>query len=120
MITAIKKWWYTRKMLNVQEFAHAHPEFLVIVADPRDNTTFVAYRGKQVTSRIASMDGVEYNVVKNLLRHSKFATVFDQFSAHLIEVLGVALTHPAMNKFIELLDAAIFRITKTLKFNNSP
>lgn len=105
-------------MLNVQDFAHHHKNFLVIVCDPNDDTMFVSYRDKQVSGKIRSMDGQDFDVVKNVLRHSHFADSFDLFVAGVLDVLKAPLTNPHVNEFVKFLDAALYRISKSIKFTS--
>lgn len=118
MIDQVKSWLRRRKMLTVQDFAHQHKNYLVIVCDPKDDTIFVSYRDRQIAGRIQSEDGVEYNVVKNVLRHSKFEGTIDRFMGGLIFALGIPLKNPFVNEFLSFLDGALFRITKSLKFKS--
>ena len=130
MLEYLKRWYYTRKMLNVQEFAHKHRDFLVIVCDPRDDTMFMSYRDKQISAKIRSMDGIDHRVVKNILRHSTFEREIDRLIGAVTDAFTVKgerckecrqLVNPAQvssfNTFIHFLDGALFRITKVLKFS---
>lgn len=118
MIDMIKTWLAERKMLNVQEFAHRHKNYLVIVCDPKDDTIFVAYKDKEIAGRIKSADGVEYNVVKNVLKHSTFERTIDQFLGGIIETMKIPITKQQVSDFLKFIDGAIFRITKSLKFTS--
>jgi len=108
----IKRWWYEHKMLNVQRFAHAHRNMLIIVCDPRDDTMFISYRDKNVTGRVSSQDGIDHRVVRNVLKHSTFNREIDRLLGGIIDVLRTPLD--IGNMFYSFIDGALFAITKAL------
>jgi len=113
MIDQIKAWFYKRKILDVQQFAHQHRKYMVIICDPKDDTIFVSFQDKQVCGRVASMDGVDHKVIKNVLKHSVFEREIDRFLGAIIDVLKCPLEHG--DKFFQVIDAALWNITKALK-----
>lgn len=145
MIKRLQERLNTRKMLNIQEFANRHKNFLVMVCDPRDDTMFMAHRGKQVTGRVSSADGQEHHVVKNVLKHSKFEGELSRLIGTIMDALKtpLAVRHCAKcdtpnhkgnfcaecgtelqkavyipgNTFYSFIDGALYRITKAIKFN---
>jgi hypothetical protein len=117
MINKLRELFFKRKMLNVQQFAHAHRDFLVIVCDPRDDTMFMSYRDKQVTGKIRSNDGINHRVVKNVLKHSTFDREIDRLLGGIIDVLRCPLN--IGNHFYSFIDGALFNITKSIKKEKS-
>lgn len=107
---------WKKKMLNVQDFAHANRKLLVIVADPQDDTLFVSYNDKQVTGKIKSIDGLEYNVVKNLLKNSTFERSRERFIGALVDVIKTPITVQQISDFYKFISDAVWKITKSLKF----
>lgn len=116
-INWIKLFFYKRKMLTVQQFAHKHKGFLVIVCDPRDDTIFVSYRDKQVTGKIKSVDGKNHHVVKRVLKHSYFNTEIDRFLGGLMDALKSPISKAS--DFYQFIDGALYNITKALKQDKS-
>ncbi len=113
MLDKLKKWFYTRKMLNIQQFAHHHRNYLVIVCDPRDDTMFISYRDKQVGGRIKSEDGLNHKVVKNVLKHSTFEREIDRLIGAIVNSMKLPLEWGS--DFFKFLDGAIYNISKILK-----
>ncbi len=112
LIQTIKDWNLRRKMLNIQQFAHAHRHFLVIIADPKDDTIFVSYRDKQLSGKISSADGQGHEVVKRLLKHSTFHSSIDRFLASLVDVLKCSVEKGS--DFYKFIDGAVFSISQAL------
>lgn len=113
MINKLKEWFYKRKILNIQQFAHNHRNYLVIVCDPKDDTMFVSYRNKQVSARIKSEDGLNHHVVKGVLKHSIFEREIDRYIGGLVYGLKLPLQYGS--DFYKFLDGALFNISKSLK-----
>lgn len=113
MIEEIKRWFYTRKMLNIQQFCHNHRNYLVIVCDPKDDTLFISFRDKQVSGRVKSADGKNHKVVKNMLKHSTFDREIDRFFGGIIDAMQLPLQWG--DHFFKFLDGALFQISKSLK-----
>lgn len=111
MFNFFKKWREMRQ-LTVQEFARRNRSYLVIVLDPKDDTLFMSHRGKQVYNHIKSFDGKRRNVVKGVLKHSRFASKIDQF----LFVMADSLQLPVAKAqdFYQWLDGAIHVISKSL------
>lgn len=112
-INWIKLFFYNRKMLTVQQFAHKHRSYLVIVCDPKDDTIFVSYKDKHISAKIKSVDGKNHHVVKRVLKHSYFKTEIDRFLGGLIDALKCSL--PDGINFYQFIDGALYNITKALK-----
>ena len=114
MIDKIKQWYDTRKTLNVQEFANKHRQFLVIVCDPRDDTMFMAYHGKQISVKIQSQDGKNHKVVKHVLKYSTFEREIDRFIGSVLDALKSPMVGIS-NTFYAFLDGGIGSIAKALR-----
>ena len=113
MMKNIKTWFFKRKILNIQQFAHEHRNYLVIVCDPKDDTMFISFRDKQVTGRIRSADGLDHHVVRGVLKHSIFEREVDRFIGALMDILKTSLSWG--NCFYQFVDGALFQISKSLK-----
>lgn len=76
-------------------FAHENRECLIIVADPKTDYLFVAYKDKMVLGKLKSIDGKEMSVVQGVLRHSimksKFDAAMGPFIGGLVDVLKLGL-----------------------------
>ena len=107
---------YLRRLLG--EFAHENRDVLLIVADPKSDYLFCAYRDRTVLGQIKSLDGTKMNVVKNLLseesalNEKRFNKYIGYFTASLIDVLKVSV-HKG-NQFYSFLDGSIFNIVKVI------
>ncbi len=112
-INYIKIWRLKRKMLTIQDFAHMHRKYLVIVADPKDDSIFVSYRDKQITGVIKSADGFHHEIVKKVLKSSTFNSQIDRFLGGVVEILQCSLENG--NNFYQFLDGALFNISKALR-----
>lgn len=115
MIQKIKAWFYKRKMLDIQQFAHSHRNYLVIICDPKDDTMFMSFRNKQISAKIKSADGINHKVVKNVLKHSTFEREIDRLLGGIIDALKTPLD--IGNHFYSFIDGALFNISKALKKN---
>lgn len=114
MIKKLKIWFYKRKIMDVQRFAHSHKNYLVIVCDPKDDTMFMSYRGKQISSQIKCMDGKNHHVLKNLLKDSTFEREIDRFIGGITDALKAPMKG-LHNTFYSWLDGGLFNIAKALK-----
>ena len=106
---------YLRRLLG--EFAHENRVILLIVADPKSDYLFCAYKDRTVLGQIKTLDGKRMKVVKELLSASslnekKFNTHIAYFTASLIDVLKVGVK--SGNQFYSFLDGAIFNIIKAI------
>jgi len=102
-----------KKLLNVQEFAHSHRNYLVIVCDPTDDSMFMSYRDKQISSKFGSASGQKTHIVKRMLKASTFERDIDKFIIGVAEKLKVPLD--AGKTFYAFLDGGISNIAKSLK-----
>jgi len=118
ILTRFKAWRERRKILDVQAFAHAHRNYLVIVCDPKDDSMFATFRGKQVTAKMRSEDGLNHHIVKNMLKHSTFEREIDRFIGGLI--FGLKIPLDVGSNFFAFLDGALFNISKSLKKTKDP
>lgn len=114
MIERIKAWYHTRNVLNVQEFAQRHRNFLVIVCDPRDDTMFMSYRGKQISAKIKSQDGIDHKVLKNVLKYSTFEREIDRFLGGVLDALKSPMVGIS-NTFYAFLDGGVHAIALALR-----
>lgn len=129
MYSRIKEWFYTRKLLSIQEFAHHHKNYLVIVCDPKDDTMFMSFRDKNVCGKIKSQDGIDHRVVKNVLKHSTFEREVDRILGGIVDALTVkadrcreckqVIHTPSQwaNSFYSFIDGALFNISRALRKN---
>jgi hypothetical protein len=101
-------------MLNIQDFAHANKNLLVIVADPQDDTIFVSFKDKQVAGKIKSADGIDYQVVKRLMRGSSFESNIERFIGALIDIIRTPLTTQQVSDFYKMVGDSIYVITQSL------
>jgi hypothetical protein len=102
MIETLKAWFERmgvagnkRKILDVQQFAHTHRNYLVMVFDPKDDTMFCSFRDKQISAKIKSADGFDHHVVKNVLKLSTFDREVDRLVGSILDTLKfpIALKH---------------------------
>lgn len=100
-------------MLNVQRFAHHNRSLLVMVFDPQDDTMFVAFGDKQISAKIRSADGLDYNVVKGVLEHSTFSDQIDRFLGGIIDAIKLPVT--VGNLFYLFIDGALYNISEALE-----
>lgn len=114
MLQYIKDVLSTRRMLNIQDFAHANKNLLVIVADPQDDTIFVSFKDKQVAGKIKSADGIDYQVVKRLMRGSSFESNIERFIGALIDIIRTPLTTQQVSDFYKMVGDSIYVITQSL------
>lgn len=113
----LKEWRSRRFMVSVGDFAHANKHLLIIVADPKDNTLVVAYKDKLCGGIISSEDGSNLEVVKNVLKASKFdkGNAIDRLLTAIALEFEVAVSNKYMQEFLKFIDGALYRITKALK-----
>lgn len=102
-----------RRLMDIQTFAHHHRRYLVIIADPKDDTLFMAFRDKQVATKIKSADGKKYNVIQQVLRHSTFESSIDRFLAALIDAFQTPIAH--FSEFGKWIDGALFNISRAIQ-----
>jgi hypothetical protein len=101
------------KQLEVQKFAQAHKDLLIIVLNPKDDKLFMAHGGLQILSQVKSASGKNEHLVKNLLKHSRFESNIDKFITILADSLQLPLRKA--NSFYQWIDGALFNLTKALK-----
>lgn len=111
-----KMWSTKRKMLDIQQFAHNHRKYLVIIADPKDDTIFVSFGDQQVTGKIKTADGRNHNVVRRVLKNSGFENTIDFFLVGVMEVLKMKGIE-YFSDFGKFIDGALFNISKARKKN---
>lgn len=112
MINKIREWIDTQRSLNVQRFAHQNRRLLVMVFDPQDDTMFISFGDKQISGRIRSADGLDYDVVKGVLEHSTFSDQIDRFLGGIIFAISLPVT--VGNLFYSFIDGALFKISEAL------
>lgn len=101
-----------KQRYEVGEFAHANKNLLVIVADPADDSIFVAYKDQFVGGRIKGKTGDPSGVVKDLLRHTTFERRVDSFLLGLADSLVLKKLSSGANNFLQFLDGALFNIAQ--------
>ena|ERR1019366_3288928 len=112
--------WKTKeaKQLEVQTFAQAHKDLLIIVLNPKDDKLFMAHGGFQILSQVKSATGKNEHLVKNLLKHSRFESNIDKFITILADSLQLPLRKA--NSFYQWVDGALFNLTRELKKKEMP
>lgn len=99
---------YLRTVLGA--FASENKECLIIVADPKTDYLFVAYKNKMVLGQIKSLDGEPMSVVHGVLRQSimksKFDAAIDRFTGGLVDVLKLGLREG--NQFYSFISDVLF------------
>jgi len=104
--------------ISISEFAHAHPEYLIIVANPETDKLFMSYGKKHVFNQIKNAEGKDIKVVENLLKRSTFASHIDHFVVALVDIFQVSLKHS--NDFYQWVDGAVYALAaKGRKFRNA-
>lgn len=107
-----------RNLYTVKEFGHANKDFLIIVCDPKTDRIFVSYRDRFVNGKIKSTDGHKAQVVKNIVKFSRFDTKIDDFLTSIAETLGLSMFKG--NQFFQFLDGALYRIASSLRKKRGP
>lgn len=102
---------------EIPEFMHKHKDLLLIVCDPKTDTIFASYKDSMISGKIKSPTGKNLEVVRNVLRASRFEDTQDLFFTSLIEVLQLPVRKG--NQFLMFLDAALFNIAKSLRKRKS-
>lgn len=92
---------------------HEHKDLLLIICDPKTDTIFAGYGDKMVSGRIKTADGKKIDVIRNVLRDSKFEAHSDLFLTGLVEVLQLPVRKG--NQFLLFLDGALFNIARALR-----
>lgn len=105
-----------RQMFTVPEFAHTNRKLLIIVCDPATDEIFVGYKDRFAKGKIKSAEGGRTNVVKSVLRASKFEKSIGNFIAVLTETLGLKKMLDG-NQLFQFLDGALYRIAGLKKKN---
>ena len=118
LLAAWKEYRIRRFMVSVGAFAHANPNLLLILGDPKDNTLYISYKDKHCGGIISSEDGKDYKVVENVLKASKFDKqgMSDRFLVALATEMQVAFANPYFQELAKFVDGALYNITKQLKF----
>lgn len=98
----------TEDSVKISEFANAHPELLVIVANPITDRLFMSYKGRQVYNQIKNAEGKEMRVVENMLRRSTFGSHIDHFITSLVDIFQVSLLKA--NEFYKWIDGGVFNL----------
>lgn len=101
------------KKISIAEFAHAHPDLLIIIGNPKTDQLFAAHKNKFVNSIIRDPKGKRTHVVQEVLSHSLFKKGIDSFIVSLVEALHLPLRHG--NQFFNFIDGAFFNIAKALR-----
>lgn len=99
--------------LEIADFANKNKDLLIIIGNPHNDNLFMAYGGLQVVNRIKSADGLRRNVVKNIVRHSTFASNIDRFLVSLMDSLQLSIQKG--NNFYQWVDGALYNVSKMLK-----
>ena len=106
---------HTKAELTMGEFAANNPDLVVIVLNPKDDTVFVGLRNKVVYSKIKNATGKKQRVIRSLLWESQFKDSMDGIVVALVDVFKVPLRLPAFNQVAQVLDGALFNISKSLR-----
>ena len=57
--------------LDAKAFADAHPECLIVLADPKTDIIFMAHKGFVAPVRMLNKDGSRNFIVRNALKHDR-------------------------------------------------
>lgn len=107
----------------VGEFAHQNPDLIVIIADPKDDTVFVAYDDRFVSGRMKTEQGTDARILKDLMRSSRlFDSQIDRFLMGLMDVLKVRRMTYGVNNLLQFIDGALYNISQRHreKFTGQP
>ena len=108
---------YQRREVN--DFMAAHPNLLIIVADPKDDGIFAGYKDKRAGGRVKSATGKKPHIVHDVLHSAGFERSIDDYLVGLAEVLGVRrLKH--MSQFGLVLDGLLFNFANPARKNATP
>lgn len=116
-----KAWFYIRHPVaaaryrrnsTVRDFAQRHRDFLVIVLDPKDDSLYASYRGKEVFNVIKAVDGSRQRVVKKVLARSTFKGNIDKLISSVAQAFDLSLKNG--NLFYHWLDGALHAISQAL------
>lgn len=100
--------------ISIGEFAHQHKDLIVIVADPKDDTIFVAYNDRFSSGRLKTSAGSNAHIVAGLMKSANlFDSNIDRFLMGLVDVLKIRHMSFAVNNFIQYLDGALYNISKS-------
>lgn len=102
----------TAQSVAVGEFAHQHSNLLVIVADPADDTVFVAFKDQFVGGRIKDRDGKNIGIIKDMLNASTFESRVDSFLLGLADAIKLRKLTAGANNVLQFLDGALFNIAQ--------
>lgn len=101
-------------------FANEHKNIVLIALDPKTDEVLVGYKNKLVRTRIKSVTGKRGNVIKALMYESQFKDSMDGVIVALIDILKVQLRLPSFNQVANILDGALYNISKTLRKSAKP
>lgn len=104
-----------RLMFTIPEFTRANRDLLIIVADPKSDRMFVSYKDHFVNAKIKSPLGKKTNVVKDVLKYSRFQNSIDQYITALMETLQLPIWKGKANQFYQFIDGAVYAIAKNLQ-----
>lgn len=97
----------------VGEFAHQHKDLIIIVADPKDDTIFVAYKDRFASGRIRVPEGKDARVIRDMMKNSRlFDSEIDRFLMSLVDVLKINRLSFGVNNFLQFLDGALYNISQ--------
>lgn len=106
---------HTRAELTMGEYAAENPDVVVMVLNPKDDSVFVGFKGKVVYGKIKSAEGKKTKVVRSLLWESQFKDSMDGILVSLVDIFKVPLRLPAFNQVAQVLDGALYNISKSLR-----
>lgn len=99
---------YLRKQLG--DFAHENHDLLVIVADPKTDQMFVAYKDRMVLGHVKSADGKKLRVVHDVVRQSAMKSQFDEaidrLMGGMVDVLKLGLKEG--NQFYSFISDVLY------------
>lgn len=105
---------FKNKKMEIGEFAEANRNLLVIVADPKDDTLFVAYNGKFAGGRLKDKSGAKAGAIKEMLSSSTyFQSTMDSLMISLVDLLQLPKLTKGANTFFHFIDGAIFNIAES-------
>lgn len=117
MFNPFKKKNNSERNLLVGEFAHAQPDMIIIVADPKDDTIFVAYNNKFVSGRIRSAEGNKIHIVNDVLKQSTFNGGIDKFIMALVDIMKIKKLTSGVNNFLQFIDGSLYNLSQRHRSN---
>lgn len=97
-------------------FAHEHKDLVLISLDPKTDEIIVSFKDKYVRTHIKNATGkLKSGVVRSLMYESQFKDSMDGVIVALVDILKVHMRLPAFSQVGNVLDGALYNISKSLR-----